>query len=136
MDQKYLVVGDSDELIPVIDAYAFQYDYGTGRLVLRVTIDADVKSFDELRALFSEDVVIKEYEDQVVSDDDAELPTIRRSLIRSFEHFCKDYTFDYDSSTNRFNIEVARKTDTELEVETMESETIDGYVALAEIYES
>ena len=138
--QRYIVVGDSTEYIPVIDAYAFTYDYGEGKTVLRVEINSDVKTFDELKALFAEDVVIDEYEDKerpIMPEDGMESgeTEIVRTKTFTFKHFCKDYKCDYNSEKDVFELEITRKSDAELEGETNQNQVLDAYEAVAAIYE-
>lgn len=138
--QRYIIVGDSAEYIPVIDAYAYTYDAGVGKTVLRVKIKADEKSFEELETLFAEDTIIEEYEDKEhptmkegTPDSSAVEIVTERTFV--FEHFCKDFKCDYNSTEDIYEIEVTRKTDEEIAIEATQDQTIDAYAAVAEIYE-
>lgn len=125
---KYIVVGDSSEYIPVIDAYAFIYDYGHGKTVLRIRVKTDVKSFEELEALFEDGPVVNMYEDSTEE-------TNQYVHANVFENFCKDYSCEYNSEEETFDIEITKKTDTELAIEANQSLTLDAYAAIAEVYE-
>ena len=69
-EPKYIKVVGNDEIITVIDSYAYIYESGKGKTVLRMKISESVKSFQDIVAIFNkEGNVIEEYVKDVNSED-------------------------------------------------------------------
>lgn len=135
---KFIVIGDSSEFIPIEDIYAFTYDCGNGRTVLRLKIKSDVKTFDELKVIFDEDTSIKAYEvreEQALTLSDGYTSAEAKVQTDIFEHFSKDFQCEYISSEAAYCIEVTKKSDEEIDTDTTANDTMDAYAAIAEVYE-
>ena len=130
---KFIRVGNSEEYIPVIDVYAYIYDHGDGKTVLRIKMDASVKTFDQLMALFGSgvDQTITSYESSMQDTDDNEPKMI---ALDRYDHFCLDYKCNF-SSTEYF-IEITRKPDIAIMADDNATAVLDAYSALADLYES
>lgn len=130
---KYIKVGSmTEELIPVVDVYAFIYESEKGKTVLRITIKDDVKSFDELKNLLSKGQTVYAFEKQ--ENEDAEQPS-EIVLTSEHYHYAKEYKCDYNADKGEFFIEITKKSDLELLAKQNEEDTLTAYAAIAELYE-
>lgn len=141
---KYIRLMGTEEFIPVETCYAFIYDHGEGKTVLRAIFDSSIKTLEEIEALFAEDTVIEYYEDETKNDivtgsseeGSTTVQTVEKVLKLTFEHFCKDFICKYNSTDNTFFTEVTQKTDTELLVESTHEDLMVGYTSFIDLYES
>ena len=128
---KYIKVeSTSNELIPVVDIYAYIYESEKGKTVLRITIKDDVKDFNELKNLLSKGHPIYAYEEQCENENE-----ITISLAAEHLNYAKDYKCNYNAENKEFFIEITKKSDVELMVEQNKADTLIAYSAIAELYE-
>lgn len=137
---KYIKVGSSD-LIPVVDVYAFIYESELGKTVLRIEVAEDVLSFDKIISLLKDTTeTIEEYsetENPVITDDHTASETeIITELTNKYYNYCKDFKCNYNASKGTYFIEITKKSDAEVLAEQNESDTLDAYEALVDLYES
>lgn len=142
---KYIKIGSLEEIIAVKDIYAYTYDHGDGKTVLRIKIDADTKSFDELKSLLTNGNAIYVNEERKVdyhpTAEEQENGTpppedqYEMVLIDTHVNFCKDYKCEYNSVENEFDIEITKKNDSEIAAQKQNDDILDAYLAITEIYE-
>ena len=137
---KYITVGNNETMMPVLDVYAFIYDYGDGKTVIRCTLDASKYTLDDIKSIFTGDV-IKIYEDSTeMLDSNSSEADIKDKSIKhyklSYNNFCKDLKSTYNDTDGTWAIEVTQKTDTEILNEDNKSMMLDGYEAIAALYEA
>lgn len=127
MSQRYIKVGSSEEFIPVKDIYAFIYEGGSGKTVLRITLDAATKSFEQLHELLGAgvDQVIISYEDT---------PDGNKDILDEYTHFCLDYKCNFGSG--EYFIEITKKSDAEIAIDENINITLDAHEALIALYEN
>lgn len=137
---KYIKIGDSDELIKVHDIYAFTYDFGNGKTVLRISISPNEKSFEELYDLLSNGPIVSKWEEQEVSNlsMNTELtsstPLKEIKFVETYSNFCNDYRCEM-TTEGLFEIELTKKFDITVDIETNQQLTLEAYSAIAEVYE-
>ena len=135
---KYIKVQSTqNELIPIVDIYAFIYESEKGKTVLRITIKDDVKDFNELKNLLSHGYDIFVYEEQENNNNNLEGNISESTIELTAEHknYSKEYKCNYNANNNEFFIEITKKTDVELMVEQNKADTLIAYNAIAELYE-
>lgn len=132
---KYITIGSSEEKIPVNDIYAYIYESGEGKTVLRIKVDASVKTFDELNNLLNtgENKEIKAYELEESGDIGNSEPVYK--LLSSYTNFYLDYKCDYASSKNEYSIEITKKSRIEIIADENQANTLDAYEAIVALYE-
>jgi hypothetical protein len=138
LEKKYIKVNDGSDFMAVNDIYAYRYDCGEGKIVLRIFISADDITFDKCSSIFDrDDLVVKMYitakvelsEADTVTEDDLE-------YMYTFEHFNKDYQCAYNKTNNVFAIEITQSSS--MEVLTAENATAmdELNAAVVDLYES
>lgn len=137
---KYIKIGSNDELIKVHDIYAFTYDFGNGKTVLRITISPNEKSFEELYDLLSSGPMVSKWEEQEVTDSAIEPslssnePIKEIKFVENYFNFCNDYRCEM-TPEGLFEIELTKKFDIVMDIEANQLLTLDAYSAMAEVYE-
>lgn len=137
---KFISIGDSRELIAVKDAYPFTHDFGKGKSVLRVSFYAKDHSIEQIENMFDGYPVINCYEEREVSstvDETSPSSTNKEiTLISTYEDYTKDLIWSYNDEDDAYEIEITKKTETELAIEANQNQTIEGCEAIVELYES
>lgn len=134
--QKYIKITENGEMIPVSDVYAYTYDSGLGKQVLRLYIKPTTKTYDELFLLLNSGTAptILEYWD--IEDDAGQ---VTNQLITEHTYYCKDYKCAYNGSSDypdEYAIEITRKSAAEIKSEQNTATVQDINLALASIYET
>lgn len=134
MEQKFIKINNTEELIPVKDIYSFIYENGAGKTVLRIIFDAAVKNFDQLLQLLGtgEDQVITSYEAIINRDAEGNTETVY-NILDEYKHFCLDYKCNFGN--NEYFVEITRKSDVAILVDENANSTLDAFEALAALYE-
>ena len=137
---KFIKVGNSEELIPVKDIYAFIYESEKGKTVLRITFDKATKTFQEIVDLLEgKDVAIEEHHmEDVTTMKEDESTTVEQvcKLSNVYTNFCKDFKCNYNATDGTYFVELTKKTDTEILTEANQQDTLAAYMAIAELYEN
>lgn len=134
MEQKFIKINNTEELIPVKDIYSFIYENGAGKTVLRIIFDAAVKNFDQLLQLLGtgEDQVITSYEAIINRDAEGNTETVY-NILDEYKHFCLDYKCNFGN--NEYFVEITRKSDVAILVDENANSTLDAFEALVALYE-
>lgn len=143
MGQAYITVGESNEKIPVNDCYSYMYeDSENGKTVLRIRIDPSIKTFDQLKTLFTSGEVIRHYVDDssVPEVHDPSIPSTSDMVTETRlqgEHFnyCKEYKCNFDAAKNEFSIEITKKTAEETLLQENADQIANTMIALTELFE-
>lgn len=139
--QKLIKVGTEDQFIKVKDIYAYTYDAGNGKIVLRATLDANTYTFEDIKRIFDGRDI---YEYNVISidnfietniNDPSFIPELRIILSNEYHNFCKNFECSYAAVTNDWNIEITKKLDEEVLAENNANEILNAYEALVAVYE-
>lgn len=105
---KKIIIGKVE--LTVEDCYAYRYDLGKGKEVLRIKILEENHSHDEIVALKNPDNLAIEYwvDDEKKND---------------YEGYSADFSSNYIRENGRYlySIEITRKSRTELELERLKS---------------
>lgn len=137
---KYIKFGRNESLFKVNDIYAFTYDYGEGKTVLRCSMDASTLPFESVKDLFLSGDTVYVYEDKTELINNkcttAEVKEYRtKQLILEFDNFVNDYKCAYSASNNTWDIEITKKSETEMIVEENNNILLDGLECIAMIFE-
>lgn len=113
---KKLVIG-SIELI-VDNIYAYRYDYGKGKEVLRIEISETSHTFDDIKILVNADnKTIIYYEDDVKKCE--------------YTNYCSDFSSNYINGI--FSIEITRLSELEMEVIALKNQLKLNQIAISEV---
>lgn len=134
---KYIKVGDR-EIMPVVDIYAYIYEGGIGKQVLRITVDPGVAAYEELFEMFNgNNLPISEYWEEIVQGEDGELHPVR-TLKTEHLYYSKNYSCSYNTDSDIrdvFSVEITRKTAAELQAIRNQSSIDATNLALVGMYE-
>lgn len=140
--KKFIKIGVDGNIIPVEDCYAYTYDSGDGKTVLRIKIKDTEIDVSDVISLFNNiaNNVIYEYklEDTPAMDPDMNPAqgstdsTPNYVLVSEHINFCKEMSYEYGSHT--FSVEITKKlAEEQLNDENREANT-EIMLAIADMY--
>lgn len=115
--ERKLRVGDLE--LELRSIYPYRYDYGKGREVLRLEVDADKHNFSEILKL---------------KDNRTDMEHIEGGVLKNvYQGYYTDFSCQYSNST--YSVEITRCGDLEAKIRDLEKQVTDAQIALTEMYE-
>lgn len=136
--KRFIDFDDTATYIPVNDIYTYMPDLGIPETRLKITAPLSSFTFDQIKDLFSKDRKISLYEskDQTVTLEGVEQTVNMVNLCIEYNHFCKNITCNYSEENDLWTIEVTKKDETELLIESNKEDALVAYDAVAQLYET